>query len=287
MDAIKAITSDRVTFRKDAVSYEPLNYYGKNIISTEMSEWKRHRAIAAPAFSEANNALVWTETLRIITDWFNQLDATQRTEKSASNNAFSDLAIEVVSPMATLLITSAAGFGRRVSWEDDSAAPASGYTLTLRSAVITAVENFFFRMLTPDWFPAISSIVKVPFLSARVHATQQAFEELGRYMLELVSSARASVVEGRSSASSAALLHNLVEANTSPEGGSKCLSDGELLSNIFSFLLAGHETSAHSLGFAISLLALHPEAQSKMYAEVRKVWPEGSGTVGSSSVSFD
>ncbi|EGO03712.1 hypothetical protein SERLA73DRAFT_175316 [Serpula lacrymans var. lacrymans S7.3] len=205
---------------------------------------------------------------------------------SAYGSTSSDLAIEVVPAMtqATLLITSAAGFGRRVSWDDDSSvAPAAGYALTFRSAVITAVENVLFRILTPEWFSTLSSVVTVPYLSARIQETGQAFEELGRHMLELVSSARASVVEEKSATSGAALLNNLVKANMSPEGGSKCLSDSELLSNIFGFLLAGHETSAHTLGFAISLLALHPEAQGKIYEEVHRLWPEGGPTVGSTS----
>ncbi|EGO03674.1 hypothetical protein SERLA73DRAFT_101917 [Serpula lacrymans var. lacrymans S7.3] len=288
MEAIKAVTSDRIVFRKDAVTYEPLNIYGKNIVGTDQGEWKRHRTVAAPAFSEANNALVWAETIRIMSDWFNQLDTAQRAEKSASNSLSSDLTVEMVAPMTqiTLLITSVAGFGRQVSWDDDSSdVPAPGYALTFRSAMIAAVENVMFRMLPPDWFTSFSSVVKVPYLSARILQARQAFDELGSYMLELVSSARASVTEGRSSASRAALLHNLVEANMSPEGDSKCLSDSEVLSNTFVFLLAGHETSAHTLSFAISLLALYPEAQGKIYEEVRKIWPEGD-TIGGSTSSY-
>jgi len=71
-----------------------------------------------------------------------------------------------------------------------------------------------------------------------------------------------------------ALLKNLVEANIQGEGD-KRLTDGELLSNIFIFLLAGHETTAHTLSFAIILLSLHPEIQRTMYEEVCSVWPNG------------
>jgi cytochrome P450 len=34
------------------------------------------------------------------------------------------------------------------------------------------------------------------------------------------------------------------------------------------------ESSAHALCFMVCLLALHPEAQAKVYAEACELWPE-------------
>ena len=71
-DAFRFISNERRLFEKeiDAVSkirfvtdlqfdephcttkYEPLNAYGKNIVSTAGGEWKRHRAVAKNAFNE-------------------------------------------------------------------------------------------------------------------------------------------------------------------------------------------------------------------------------------------
>ncbi|KIJ62164.1 hypothetical protein HYDPIDRAFT_182927 [Hydnomerulius pinastri MD-312] len=270
-EALKIITSDRHTFQKDVAAYEALNFYGPNLVSTETTDWKRHRAVAMPAFSEANVALVWTETLRIVNEWFEQLDL------QASTNRTKDLTVDLVSPMAqaTLLVISSAGFGRRVSWTADlSVEPPPGCSLTFRSAVMNSVDNVIFRILTPNWFSTLSSFIKVPYLSSRVLLTQHSFEDLQRHMMDLVASARADIASGKPpSASDAALLRNLVEANMSQDGDYKRLTDGELLSNIFTFLLAGHETSAHTLSFAFALLALYPEAQQKLYEEATSIWP--------------
>lgn len=73
-DAFRSINNERRLFEKvvDAVSYlsfvvltfddfdqttkyEPLNVYGKNIISTVGGEWKRHRAVAKNAFNEVRS----------------------------------------------------------------------------------------------------------------------------------------------------------------------------------------------------------------------------------------
>ncbi|KAH7887015.1 cytochrome P450 [Phlebopus sp. FC_14] len=270
-EAMKLVASDRHTFRKDVRAYEPLNIYGPNLVSTEMSDWKRHRTVAMPAFSEANVAMVWQETLRIVNQWFEQLD------NQASSSKIKDLTVDLTAPMAqaTLLIISGAGFGRRVSWVTDSSAePPSGCQLTFRSAVMTAVQNVLSRALIPSWFTTLSAFVKVPYVSSHALETQLAFEDLQRHMLEIVSSARSDVASNKPRGDSdAALLRNLVVANMSQDGDYKRLSDGELLSNIFAFLLAGHETSAHTLSFAFILLALYPEAQQKLYKEAVSVWP--------------
>jgi hypothetical protein len=35
------------------------------------------------------------------------------------------------------------------------------------------------------------------------------------------------------------------------------------------------ETSSHALSFAITLLALYPDVQRRLYEEVLEIWPEG------------
>lgn len=37
------------------------------------------------------------------------------------------------------------------------------------------------------------------------------------------------------------------------------LSEEELIGNVFLFLFAGHETTAHTLAFALGLLAIYPD----------------------------
>jgi hypothetical protein len=63
--------------------------------------------------------------------------------------------------------------------------------------------------------------------------TYQVYDDLKRHILELISTARAWVLGGKSSELGAALVRNLVEANMAQEGDSKALTDDELLSNSF------------------------------------------------------
>ncbi|KAF8545750.1 hypothetical protein OG21DRAFT_1378787, partial [Imleria badia] len=63
-----------------------------------------------PGYSKANVALVWSEALRVIDEWFEQLDATGTRHNLASFDLVSNWF------QATLLVIATANFGKRVSW---------------------------------------------------------------------------------------------------------------------------------------------------------------------------
>jgi len=44
--------------------------YGPNLSSTENDEWRKHRRIAGPSFTESNNAFVWESSIEIILEYF-------------------------------------------------------------------------------------------------------------------------------------------------------------------------------------------------------------------------
>ncbi|KAG9309961.1 cytochrome P450 [Chiua virens] len=267
-EAIKTITLDRNTFQKDVETYEVLNVFGPNIVSTDESEWKRHRSVVMSAFNEANVALVWSEALRVMTEWFGELDAA---------GPDSDITLDLVHPMttATFCVIVAASFGIRIPWSTDSAEELGpGRKLTFRSALFGSVENVLFKALIPEWFYKLSSLVKVPYLSSRALFTRVAFDDIRAHMGDLVASARADIVSGKHIGDSrAALLRNLVEANMDQDVDLNRLTEEELFADIFILLFAGHETSAHTLCFVFVLLALHPDVQQKVYEEVCRALP--------------
>ncbi|KAF8186829.1 cytochrome P450 [Mycena galopus ATCC 62051] len=267
--SIKTVTSQPDTFQKDVEPYQLVNFYGQNLISIQGADWKRHRKVANPAFNEASNAFVWTETVRVINEWFAEMDAATNMDPSSS------IAINL-----TLLVIASASFGRRASWQEDSSVPPpAGHLLSFRKAVTGAISHIFVQALTPKWIHALSERVHLPLLGPVLKETRVSFEALRLHMHELVSLSRAWVVGGKASNMDAGLLRNLVEANMAEDDDitHKKLTDNEVLSNIFV------KTSAHSLSFAIALLALYPDIQQKIYEETLRAWPDGCPTSASPS----
>lgn len=68
---LKQLVNEDVNFE----DYEILKFFGPNVVVTEGEEWRRHRKLTGPSFSEKNNAMVWDESRRIIQDWFALLDS--------------------------------------------------------------------------------------------------------------------------------------------------------------------------------------------------------------------
>ncbi|KAK0203616.1 cytochrome P450 [Desarmillaria ectypa] len=292
-DAIRIVSADRKTFTKDVEAYETLNIYGRNMVGTEGAVWKRHRAVAKPAFNEANNAFVWSESMRIATEWFADIDNRMSgTARECTVDLLKDLT------QFTLLVISTAGFGRRVSWSEDAAAvPPPGHKIAFRPAVTSAVSHLIPKVLIPDFIYAFFDWLYLPLISPALKETRESFEALKFHMLDVISLARAWVASGKAADMDAALLRNLVEANMFEEVdfNYKRLTDDELLSNTMvdisfphqycrtllpttpqTFLLAGHETTAHTICFAMVLLALYPDVQRRVYDEVSRFWPEGA-----------
>lgn len=89
------------------------------------------------------------------------------------------------------------------------------------------------------------------------------------------------------------LFSSLLDANSDEVEGQARLSDEELTGDIFTFLLAGHEvswcacsnyrelmknraaqTTAHTLCFTFSLLALYSDQQEILYKKIMEVLPD-------------
>ncbi|PSS35560.1 hypothetical protein PHLCEN_2v1488, partial [Hermanssonia centrifuga] len=160
--AAKEITAHRARFPKPVEYYGALSFFGRNIVASEGEEWKRYRMVTAPAFSEPNNKLVWDETVRIMNDMFDNVWAGEDT-------IVVDQAVDVTLPIA-LFVIGAAGFGRRISWQDDLVVQ-PGHKLTFKDSLHHVSTDIVLKILCPDWFLQYAPI-------KRLNTCQLAYDEL-------------------------------------------------------------------------------------------------------------
>ncbi|KAK7051243.1 hypothetical protein VNI00_004743 [Paramarasmius palmivorus] len=251
--AIKEITSSRARFPKPVEQYRSLTFFGKNIIASEGELWKKYRKIASPAFSDRNNKLVWDETVRIMLDMFKNVWGEQ-------DVITTDHCLDITLPIA-LFVIGVAGFGRRISWQDDLAIP-DGHQMTFKEALHEVSTGIFIKLAVPKWAMGLNEY----FRKIRL-----AFDELDQYMFEMIAKRRsAEKKEERYD-----LFSSLLDANDDTTTGDSPLTEREVVGNIFIFLLAGHETTAHTLSFTFAMLALYPDEQEKLYQHIRSILPDG------------
>ncbi|KAJ3514323.1 hypothetical protein NLJ89_g2441 [Agrocybe chaxingu] len=247
--AIKEVTSSRARFPKPVHFYKALSFYGHNIVASEGEEWKKYRKISAPAFSDRNNKLVWDESVKIMEGLF--------TDVWGDKDAITvDHCVDITLPIA-LFVIGVAGFGRNVSWKEDVVIP-PGHQMTFKDALHIVTTDIFVKLIVPDWAMR---------LTPRLRRAKLAFDELHRYMAEMIRLRQHSEKVDRHD-----LFSSLLDANAGDLGG-PALTEDELISNIYIFLVAGHETTAHTLCFTFGLLALYQEEQEKLYQHIKSTIP--------------
>ncbi|KAG7088550.1 hypothetical protein E1B28_012532 [Marasmius oreades] len=250
--ALKEIGAKRTTFPKPLGQYKALEVFGENIIVSEGDSWKKYRKVASPAFSERNNQLVWDESVHMLMEFFDEI---WKSAEEISIDNFVDTALQF-----GLRVISAASFGKRMSWCDNHSVP-EGHELSFEETFQVVSRNVFLKVVLPDWLPN---------LTKRIRKVRLAFDELKLYMQEVMQRKSLAYAE----IENASLFNNLIEANNVDGSGILKLDDSELISNIFIFLLAGHETTSHTLCFSFGLLALHQDEQEKLYQHIMSICPD-------------
>ncbi|EJD03717.1 cytochrome P450 [Fomitiporia mediterranea MF3/22] len=254
-DAVKELTLSRDRFAKPVGMYKLLSFFGGNIVASEGEDWKRHRKIAQPAFSEKNNKLVWDETSRIVKEMIISWGADK-------DSIEIEQVVNFTLPIALMVIGSA-GFGKRVAWNEDLAVP-EGHKMSFRTALSVVCKDLFLKIIIPRWASG---------LTQRYHNIHTAFNDL-----QVVISKSYRKRTPLDDASHSDLFSNLIRASEAEEE-SKSLSAEELMGDTFIFLLAGHETTAHTLAFTFALLALYQNEQEQLYQQIRTIIPEGQEPV--------
>ena len=100
----------------------------------------------------------------------------------------------------------------------------------------------------------------IPRLGALTGARHVAFFE--RRMRSLIDQRRAMLEAGEAPKD---LLSALLRARDAEDGGA--LSEAEVVANLLTFIVAGHETTARALGWVLHLLSRTPDVQARLQAE--------------------
>lgn len=267
-EAVTQITTRRNDFPKPVWIYSSIDLYGKNVVSTEGANWRHHRKITSPPFTEKNNHLVWLESLRqaqsMITSWV--APSEQR------SGSIWDVAAQAM--RLSLHVISKAGFGVRLPWPHEEAELEipEGHTLSFKDALSRLLENIIIVMLTPRWLLSRSPL--------QIHKTaNEAFVEWAQYMRDLLAEKRKEIATGADSREGLDLMGALAKGSgaTQQDGASaskapkQLLTDDEIFGNAFVFTLAGHETAANTIHFSMLLLAMHPQSQRRLQKDLDEI----------------
>lgn len=235
-------------------------------LQVEGEDWQRHRKISSPSFNERNSKLVWKEALQqaqpMLQSWMQE-------GRKGSIKTQQD-----VLTLALHVLTSA-GFGLAYAFDSRDQRVQPGYSMTYGNALATVLKNLVFVFAVPH------RLLLSPIAPARYRVIGEAIKDCKTYMKEFISMERR-LIEKRDPGTGN-LISSLVRNSdmmkfsaTIADTKRRGLDEDEIYGNLFIFSLAGHETTANTLGYCIMLLAAFPQYQDWLREELTVVLGDSS-----------
>ncbi|MET9950128.1 cytochrome P450 [Streptomyces sp. NPDC006339] len=236
--AQQVLAGDAANFRKDNAFYQEIREsFGNGLLTSQDGDYLRQRRLVQPLFTRRSvdtyAAAVAAEVTRLTDGWRERAEET----------------VDVVHEMTGLALRAVARilFGTDV----EEAVGIVERCFPVLGAYVSS-RGFAPRKLPRDW----------PTPGNRRAAA--AHEELYAVCDRIIAERRAAGTDGAGQD----LLTLLAAAGSDEDGG---FDATELREQVLVFLLAGHETTATSMGFALHLLARHPEEQKRAHEELDRV----------------
>ena len=241
-----------VTQAKNFVKHFGLRMYkpilGNGLVTSEGEFWRRQRKLSAPAFHGGRMAAYAGDIIgcaeRVVGGW-------KALARAAGGRAGVVRDVHDDAMRLMLEITCRTLFGAEACPEPEAVGRAM-------EGALRAIDARFGRLVPfPDWVPVPSN--------RRL-----------RRSLRTIDAVVTGVIERHRGGDGPGTDLLSVLLRTRDDGGSG-MTDGQLKDEVRTLLLAGHETTALALTYALYLLARHPACQAKLQAELSAVCGAGRG----------
>jgi cytochrome P450 len=238
------VTNRRKEFIKEGRMYKPLEIFGPNVDTLNGEAWQRHRRFVATPLNERNNRLVWQESLNQASDMLSVWLSTSKSQNGVRGTSSDTMTL-------SLHVLQSAGFGKAYSFESGVSKPDDGHTMSYKDSLRLILGNVFLTVVIK------SAAVLPSFIQPqKIKNLKTAVAEFRKYMFEMIEEEKVALQDTK--VEQKFNLLSLIVKLSEQEGestGKKGLTDDELFGNLFMYNLAGHDTIANTMAYAIVLMA--------------------------------
>ncbi|KAK5092027.1 hypothetical protein LTR70_007894 [Exophiala xenobiotica] len=280
----KEVTARPNDFRQFDFGSLIMGVFGDNVLTTDGSEWSRHRRIVAGAVTERVSSLVWNESVRQTRALLASISKKERGSESGVTNRMFDMMKRIA-----IHVLYAAGMGNRQDFDGADAENGGeklkpGMHLTYMDAVKIINENTAGPTIVPTsillnwptWLPGSKWLRELGH--AKIEFPQHTRDALARekQLESQTGHARNNVMSALLSASDRNEGEDAGSGDPGKDSKRKrgpALSEQELVGNLYIFTAAGFDTTANTLSYALILLARHPKWQEWLQEELDALLP--------------
>ncbi len=234
-------------FRRMAKMNDVLEEVGVHgVFNKENEEWKAHRRIVNKGLDVKHQQQFYPEIITSLERLYNKWN------KEAGNNSATDVKQDLV--RFTVDVTTSLAFGYQMN------------TLEEEGSVIQEHLEKIFPMI----FKRINS--PIPFWRYYKTKNDKSFDysvvEINKLVDSFIASGKKKLIEQPSLKEKPS---NFLESLLVAAEGEDSITDEDVRGNLLTILMAGEDTTSHTLAWAIYLLATEPEVQTKMHEEAATV----------------
>ncbi|KAK5625756.1 hypothetical protein RRF57_001472 [Xylaria bambusicola] len=244
-----------------------LGQYGPNVMTTNGETWARHRRIVTSVIDDRILKTVFDESIHQTHGLLNKtFSLSSSTDDAVETRLIFDMIKQV-----TIRVLFNVSMGKNAHWKEGYEKLEPSYRMTEIESLIAVVSNLTgaaiipTRILTgwPSWLPGYSRM-----------------EALGRAKVEVLERTKSKLDWERASMSTNTqeskmnnIMNKLIHESEGYQTPHKSLSEDEMISTLFILTVAGFETTATTLAYAIVLLARHSQWQDWILEEVDSLIP--------------
>ncbi len=243
---VNRVLSDQVdNYPKHALMGEALKpLLGESIFTTNGAQWQRQRKMMNPSFAQARIQVAFDHMQRAT-------DAMLQRIASWDMAAHHDIQDEMTHVTADVIFRTIFSLGINTQQAKPIFAAFTEYQAL--SPRLTLPLVYGLKWLVPFWLRRRSN---------------RAAQDIRQHLAAMIAP-RFDAYAATRDAPASDILGSLLQA-TDPDTGAHFTRD-ELLNQVAMLFLAGHETSASALSWALHLLAHSPDIQTRMHLEVQRV----------------
>ncbi|KAF8994052.1 cytochrome P450 [Cyathus striatus] len=245
--------SNKTTFGRAELDEGALGYWGINLFSAQGDTWRKHRRIVGPAFSQELYELVWNESLHLYSEML-------AAEGFEDKKVVEIPKIQRITFDFAFLVIGRCGFGFPFSWTEQIESNRSGMSFP-------DAMHIFVKYMQILQLPKM--IRRLPI--SRFKQLNASITVLKRFMERKIVEKEDNIKMNGEELNREDIFSSLIEANHAEADAKLKLDDSELISNVFLMLVAGHETTAHTLAATMACLARYQEQQQEIFEEVNSV----------------